>query len=165
MALAAPASNFLHYFRDPFNALVVPAFHLNNPKSGPLLPTQLPRDVPALRTCMKIGQCEIFHVRNAFQAHSTTNTTYVLAHQDAPSFYQIPCFKSNDYEPYVVLRKGGPNPKYAEVFTGYGRNKIQHVLHLRMRGFRFHVLPQAFLVHYRGFTTFADRGHDSDGWI
>jgi len=49
----------------------------------------------------------------------------------------------------VVLRRCSTTPPFAEAFTGYGKNKIQHIAHLRFRGFSFSVLPpQAFLVHF-----------------
>jgi len=38
-------------------------------------------------------------------------------------------------------------PYYDERFHGYGKNKIQHVQHLRLMGYRFLVLPQGFIVH------------------
>lgn len=39
-------------------------------------------------------------------------------------------------------------PYYDERFYGYGKNKIQHISHLRFRGFQFSVLPQSFVVHH-----------------
>ena len=45
------------------------------------------------------------------------------------------------YEPYLVVRAGPPTPLYDERFTGYGKNKIEHVTHLRWAGWRFAVLP------------------------
>lgn len=48
--------------------------------------------------------------------------------------HPIPCFRSNRYEPYLLLRRCAPTlPPFAEAFTGYGKNKIQHVAHLRFR--------------------------------
>jgi hypothetical protein len=80
-----------------------------------------------------------------------------LDHPADKPFYRIKCFDDNDYEPYLVLRKGAPDPPYAEVFTGYGRNKIQHVNHLRMRGYSFSVVPGIFLVHFRKSATLIDQ--------
>ena len=52
------------------------------------------------------------------------------------------------YEPYLVIPMSRATPLYEETFVGYGKNKIQHTIHLRARGFRFHVLSLAFLIHY-----------------
>ncbi len=38
-------------------------------------------------------------------------------------------------------------PIYSEAFTGYGKNKIELVTHLRFAGFRFYALPNAFVTH------------------
>ena len=40
-----------------------------------------------------------------------------------------------------------PTPPYDERFLGYGKNKIQHVAHLRRLGFGFAVFPNHFLIH------------------
>ena len=47
----------------------------------------------------------------------------------------------------MVLPNLPSTPQYAEQFTGYGKNKIQFVTHLRFAGFRFHALPGAYVVH------------------
>ncbi len=59
----------------------------------------------------------------------------------------IACFKNARYEPYVVLPHLPSTPLYSEAFTGYGKNKIELVTHLRFAGFRFYALPGAFIVH------------------
>ena len=60
-------------------------------------------------------------------------------------------------EPYVVLpwcpstKSESPRPLtpyYDERFYGYGKNKIQHISHLRYRGLHFSVIPQSFAVHH-----------------
>lgn len=38
-------------------------------------------------------------------------------------------------------------PYYDERFHGYGKNKIQHISHLRILGYKFRVLPEGFIVH------------------
>lgn len=38
-------------------------------------------------------------------------------------------------------------PYYDERFHGYGKNKIQHISHLRLLGYKFAVLPEGFIVH------------------
>ena len=41
------------------------------------------------------------------------------------------------------------SPYYDERFHGYGNNKIQHIKHLRARGYRFGVIPAlGFLTHH-----------------
>jgi hypothetical protein len=46
----------------------------------------------------------------------------------------------------------GPAPN--ELFSYYderfmaGKNKIQHVAHLRVHGYQFAILPEGFIVHY-----------------
>ena len=63
----------------------------------------------------------------------------------APIF--IPCFRHARYEPYVVLPNLPTTPIYSEAFTGYGKNKIELITHLRFAGFKFHALPGAFVTH------------------
>jgi Glycosyl-transferase for dystroglycan len=71
---------------------------------------------------------------------------------------QVPCFHSLRYEPYVVIAwcgTGGDRirhqqpraPYYDERFHGYGKNKIEHLQHLRLLGYRFEILPDGFIVH------------------
>jgi len=36
---------------------------------------------------------------------------------------------------------------FNEAFTGYGKNKIEHIMLLRAKGFKFSVLPRVFSVH------------------
>ena len=46
-----------------------------------------------------------------------------------------------------MVPKAVSTPPFDERFVGYGKNKIQWVQHLRLRGFSFHVLPKAFVIH------------------
>lgn len=85
----------------------------------------------------------------------------------ARAIREVRCFNSARYEPWTVLRwcpsakqgAGDPSaedlhprpttaPYYDERFSGYGKNKIQLVSHLRFLGYEFRVLPRAFAVHH-----------------
>jgi hypothetical protein len=79
---------------------------------------------------------------------------------------KIHCFDSLRYEPYVVIPWCPPTsiasltnnsnnniqrpltPYYDERFYGYGKNKIQHISHLRFKGVPFYILPQGFVIHH-----------------
>jgi Glycosyl-transferase for dystroglycan len=47
----------------------------------------------------------------------------------------------------IELRARPLSPYYDERFHGYGKNKIQHISHLRLLGYNFSVLPKGFIVH------------------
>ena len=48
----------------------------------------------------------------------------------------------------MVLPVSPTTPMFEEAFHGYGKNKIQHVVHLRYVGFEFSVLAHAFVIHF-----------------
>jgi len=68
--------------------------------------------------------------------------------QHEGELYDIPCFKSNRYEPYLALRYCEDLPPFQEQFTGYGKNKMTWVMQLRRQGWDFSQLGRIFLVHY-----------------
>ena len=53
----------------------------------------------------------------------------------------------NPSAPCAVAVLVPSTPIYSEAFTGYGKNKIELVTHLRFAGFRFYALPHAFVTH------------------
>jgi hypothetical protein len=129
----------------------------------------MPGSLDDLEACLRphpVRRCSVFYYIHWFEGHSSTDTPRWLASNRAPhpSIYQIKCFDSNFYEPYVVVRKGPGTPLYAEVFTGYGRDKIQQVVHMRLRGFSFMVLPHVFLIHYPHAYSAALRTWMADDW-
>ena len=143
--------------RDPLAALVVPAFEYKVYECNSTHQCfkdhkgSLPHDVRSLKQCTEEGMCGVFYEIFAPETHESTDYERwwraALAGDRTP--YRVPCFGSLKYEPYVVLRRSGLQspPPYDTRFTGYGKNKIQHLQHLRFLGYRFEVLPSAFLVH------------------
>jgi hypothetical protein len=69
-------------------------------------------------------------------------------HQPTSTFVDLPCIKSNRYEPYLVVRYCSELPPFQEGFTGYGKNKMTWAMQLRKVGYQFTQLGGAFLVHY-----------------
>lgn len=142
-------------------ALVVPAFerimecsshddclqHLQNNRSF------IPHTMEELDSCMQTNDCRVFQSDNNPDGHSSTRSEEWLHErrkQNDMALYPIECFDSLRYEPYLVLPwcSNDAAPYYDERFHGYGKNKIQHVQHVRFLGYLFAVLPpQGFLVH------------------
>lgn len=156
-------------FHDPLSAFVVPAFQLQPPPDFFELPVngteaieamaarqqQLVSFMPTssmadLSSCLLLGRCIVFDGHYNPQGHASTDSMFWLTQQKAYSLRRLHCFHSNRYEPYLVLRRCDVTmPMFAEAFSGYGKNKIQHVQHLRHHDFSFYVLPPPlFLVHY-----------------
>jgi hypothetical protein len=112
----------------------------------------MPATIEEMDECLNNGDCTVFQSLDNKDGHSTTDTDRWLVTQPEEDAYNIECFKSVRYEPYVVARwcggGGGGAPYYDERFFGYGKNKIQHVSHLRHLGYTFAVLPGAYLVHF-----------------
>ena len=134
--------------------------------------TFLPLLFNDLNECIQKKDCIVFQEDMNWEGHHTTQSKkwlekqwYESSSSDESSagrkqrtIRQISCFDSLRYEPYVVIpwcpsTKSNNNPRpltpyYDERFYGYGKNKIQHISHLRFRGVPFFVLPQGFIVHH-----------------
>lgn len=132
--------------------------------------TFLPLLFSDLKECIDEEDCIVFQSDANWEGHHTTHSKTWLKKSwykdlsaeggggDAMRVIRpIKCFDSLRYEPYVVLpwcpsvASSSPQPLtpyYDERFYGYGKNKIQHISHLRFRGVPFSVLPQAFTVHH-----------------
>lgn len=47
---------------------------------------------------------------------------------------------------YMMVRKVPHLPLFDERFVDYGKNKVQWIIHLRMIGYKYHVLSQSFAI-------------------
>ena len=117
------------------SALIVPAFEsLRNIFAMPETKSQLLEE---------LGKETVTTFRSYVwpQGHAATNfTTWKTAKKP----YQV--FWEPDFEPYVVVPKQ-ICPLYHKSFTGYGWNKISHIMELDAAGFTFQVLPYGFVIH------------------
>ncbi|KAL7535982.1 hypothetical protein ACHAXR_006846 [Thalassiosira sp. AJA248-18] len=132
-------------------------------------PTFLPLLFNDLKECIADEHCIVFQEDMNWEGHHTTHSkTWLEKHWYKDSSKEIEgkkfrmirpikCFDSLRYEPYVAIpwcpfsESSNPQPLtpyYDERFYGYGKNKIQHISHLRFRGVPFSVLPQSFVVHH-----------------
>merc|ERR1712196_261128 len=106
----------------------------------------MPQSFEELKLCMKADKCGYFDEHNP--AGDSTTDFDRWFEQPEHEVRKINCFKSDRYEPYLVLRHCPTTPRYDERFVGYGKNKIQHINHVRFLGFQFSVVPHSFVLHF-----------------
>lgn len=164
---------------DPWDAIIVPAFEKKlKEKCKTLEECQdfmkkdekfIPKDMQELKEQIMVDQCIVFQSDVNKDGHHTTNTKeWIESSYDLLSSKRglkvIECFESFRYEPFVVIpwcalksnaeqlliREPGPrSPYFDERFYGYGKNKIQHIAHMRRIGFQFLVMPPTgFITHF-----------------
>jgi hypothetical protein len=147
---------------DPKLAIVIPSFQLNsqcpptmscpdkNLNKMPFTSVELPnlilsKDVTQLDPTNIWGHGSTdykqwFRIVNSLRKGE--DKTY-------PALSNLTCIKSNRYEPYLAFRVCNPLPPFQEQFTGYGKNKITWIMHLRRIGYRFQQLGVGgdFIIH------------------
>ncbi|KAL7465100.1 hypothetical protein ACHAXS_009551 [Conticribra weissflogii] len=139
------------FARDPKLAVVLPAFQMNRrcPEYRDCrefnIPS-MPRHKKALLSLVKKREASSFDPTNAGGHGSTKYITW--RDQEAGVLKDLPCVKSNRYEPYLAVRYCADLPPFQEGFTGYGKNKMTWAMQLRRTGYLFSQLGEAFLVHY-----------------
>ena len=106
----------------------------------------MPRDLDDLLADIEKKKVHVFE-RFVQAAHGSTGVLEWID-QDFGEIRPIECIQSNRYEPYLVVRKCDALPPFQEQFTGYGKNKISHIIHLRSKGYKLSVLGGSFLTHY-----------------
>ena len=108
---------------------------------------RMPATFEDLHDCLGKNDCSVFDSEFNALGQSSTDT----AHWKRLEFGQlmrITCLQSERYEPFVVLSRSDETPIFDERFTGYGKNKVEFVVHLRYAGYMFEVLGRGFLVHF-----------------
>mmetsp|Transcript_3927 Transcript_3927/g.8651 ORF Transcript_3927/g.8651 Transcript_3927/m.8651 type:complete len:857 (-) Transcript_3927:64-2634(-) len=136
---------------DPKLATVVPVFQMYRrckeykdcqDKNIP----SMPKRKGALFSLIKRKEASTFDPTNAGGHGSTKYITW--RDQELGTFVDLPCIKSNRYEPYLAFRYCSDLPPFQEGFTGYGKNKMTWIMQLRRAGYLFTQLGGVFLVHY-----------------
>ena len=107
----------------------------------------MPRTFADLQQCLSSTDCVVFDGEYNPQGQASTDVRSWRALPPG-SVRRIPCITSERYEPYVVLRREASTPLFDERFTGYGKNKVQLIVHLRRAGYMFEVLGGGFLCHF-----------------
>jgi len=136
---------------DPKLATVIPVFQLfrrcreYKDCRGANIPS-MPKKKSGLFTLIKKKQASTFDPTNVGGHGSTKYITW--RDQEIGTFVDLPCIKSNRYEPYLAFRYCTDLPPFQEGFTGYGKNKMTWVMQLRRAGYLFSQLGGVFLVHY-----------------
>lgn len=132
-------------------ATVIPVFQLNRrcreykdcrDKNIPAMP----KNKDELIALIKKRQASTFDPTNEGGHGSTRYISW--KDQEEGTYLDLPCIRSNRYEPYLVLRYCNDLPPFQEGFSGYGKNKMTWAMQLRRSGYMFSQLGEAFLVHY-----------------
>ena len=107
---------------------------------------KMPNTTEQMYDLVKATQAGAFDPTNRGGHGSTSYGAWYV--QKEGEMYDIPCFKSNRYEPYLVFRYCKDLSPFQEQFTGFGKNKLTWVMQMRRMGWDFAQLGQVFLVHY-----------------
>jgi len=119
---------------------------------------RMPTDRESIMQKVHNKEVTMFDVTNA-EGHDSTGYRKWFKHNlkvatfdeyqyGALSLRPLDCLTSNRYEPYVVFRKCESTPPFQESFTGYGKNKLTWIMHLRHLGWTFSVLDDGFITHF-----------------
>ena len=106
----------------------------------------MPKQKDELINLIKKRQASTFDPTNEGGHGSTRYISW--KDQTEGSYLDLPCIRSNRYEPYLALRYCSELPPFQEGFSGYGKNKMTWAMQLRRSGYQFSQLGEAFLVHY-----------------
>lgn len=131
--------------------VVIPAFETQDLKCGTdsnclyKKRGMIPKDFEDLVISLAANRTLPYDAQNFAHQGSTDYRRWMR--QNHGELIDIPCVFSNRYQPYVVVRLCNELPPFQEVFTGYGRNHMEWILHLRRVGYSFKQLGGSFVTH------------------
>lgn len=132
-------------------AIVVPAFQLNrgcpnDEECDQQDINRMPYSRDELKQLIRQGSATIFDPTNRGGHGTTDYKAWYLNSYDG--LVELPCLKSERYEPFVVVRFCGSIPPFQERFSGYGKNKLAWIQHILRSGFQITQIDTEFIVHY-----------------
>ncbi|KAK8809789.1 hypothetical protein WA158_000732 [Blastocystis sp. Blastoise] len=139
------------FLSDEWLAVIVPAFEI---RSGRINSKTLalgfeaghavvPKNKKRLNMCISLGTCRVFRPNQPFHSYyydswyTQSSSTFIT---------MVQCFKTNVQEPYVMVKRSSHLPSFDERFSGYGKDKISWIEHLRYIGYKFGILVNGFGV-------------------
>jgi glycosyltransferase-like protein LARGE len=136
---------------DPRMALVIPAFQMSLVCTVDLdcrteNIQQMPYHKEGLMDLVKEKKAGVFDPTIPGGHGSTSYDEWFRMEQG--ELWDIPCTVSNRYKPYIVARYRSDFPPYQEQFSGYGKNKMTHIMQLRHSGYLCSQVGGVFVVHY-----------------
>ncbi len=118
----------------PKRLLVVPAFESQQYK------VTFPRDKDELLRMLENKTLATFRSNEWTRGHAPTNYKHW---KQTSKPYKIKW--AADFEPYIVSQSNVS--AYDERFSGFGWNKVSHIMKLNALGYEFIVLPAIFVIH------------------
>ena len=116
------------------SALVVPAFESLQYR------VKLPANKSELVSMLDRSELFTFRYHVWKEGHAPTNYDHWKTAQRP---YKISW--AENFEPYVIVHRNVSS--YDRRFIGFGWNKVSHLMELNYQGYRFIVLPEAYIIH------------------
>ena len=124
----------IRILKEDGRLFVVPAFETY------LYKFSHPSNKEELLTMLQNGTVFTFRANEWKKGHAPINYEHWRA---ASTPYKIKW--APDFEPYIVAPSNVT--RYDERFTGFGWNKVSHIMELNAQGYEFVVLPSVFMIH------------------
>ena len=137
---------------DPRLAVVIPAFEIHDLQCGASLECRarhlfsIPADFEDLVISLGNNKSLPYDPINFSRQGSTNYRRWMRESQG--ELLDLPCVSSDQYQPYMVLRACEGLPPFQESFSGYGRNNMAWMVHLRRVGYRLQQIGGSFITHF-----------------
>jgi len=142
-------------------AFAVPTFEVVRDVAIPTNKDQLLSSIKDKKAKPILAEGEPVSVDGSWDLAHVQFVDYGRWYKTKNELYERPLVFEN--EPYLVVNRSEPCfPNYDERFIYYGGDKVEQVLHLKQRGWRFFVLPGHFVVHVQHAGV---AWHGSERWL